>query len=780
MTAAAETRAIFNADGTFADAGELRRAKVLNTVAGSLGSLWFALCLGSYFQLFVRSLGASDMEIALLSAIPSVASIVQIASAYVVERLGRRKPFWATAEYTRRLVFGAVIALPFVFSPSHYKTAVTMVLVILGISYFIGTAAFSPWYSWMADIIPQKERGRFWGWRSAIINIVLIVFFPLFGRILDVFTGEHQWTGFAIVMGAGLVLGMADLTTHMFIPEPPMKREREGVDLVAMVRKPLKDPNFRRFFLGWGLWSFATLIATPFYSVYYKENLRLEYSFIGLLSSAALAAAVVGSWFWGFVADKLGSKPVFSLCLASSIPIPIMYFFATPDNAKIILTIQAVYAGLVASGTNVGFTNLLIGLSPREGRGMFIAVFFATTGVLGGIAPVISGYIARALPNFVLAGFGAPFDQLTKYHNLMIIAMLLYVFCMPLFLKIREVGSTPIGVVLGNLLLASPVRTFAQLTVLKAGLSVRSRARAVRSLAAIRSRLATDDLLARIDDPSVVVREEAIHALGEIGAPDAVAPLLERLKTPVAHSSLSIIRALGMIRDEHALGALGDCLSDEDRHVRAAAARALGEMGSPKAIPALKELIRREKLPQVVANAVEALGEIGTSADMWEILPYLSGVKNPILKRQMALAVGNLLGRRDEFYRILSRESRSRGREAAKLLARLTGRLRRRGAEGDLPRLVDEFKAAYLANDSPRCVNLLWDTGYLIARDVYGFDGPRDMLLEVAVLRDARFAAGLWFLHMLESGEVEPTSDDVLLGLYFLASAEYKDVPRLS
>jgi len=779
MSEAAAGRAMFNADGSFVEAAALRRAKGLNIVAGSLGSLWFALCLGSYFILFARSLGASDVVIGLLATIPSLAAIVQIASAYVVERLGHRKPFWAVVEYTRRIVLGAMLFLPFVF-PEDHQRAVVVLLVLLAVSSTLGTAAFSPWYSWMADIIPQHERGRFFGVRSAIINIVIIIFFPLFGRVLDSYTGSTQWTGFAIVFGAGTLLGLADLTTHCFIPEPPMKKESEGPDLAAMIRRPLKDANFRRFFLGWGIWSFATLITTPFYAVYYRENLLIDYSVIGLLTSVALAAAVVGSWFWGIVADKLGSKPVFNLCLTTSIPIPIMYFFASPENARILLTIQAFYAGFVASGTNVGFTNLLMGLSPREGRGMFVAVFFSTTGVIGAVAPIVGGYIARNFPIFFFSGFGGFFSTLTKYHNLMLISMVLYLFCIPFFLRIREVGSAPMGVVLGNILLVSPIRTFAQLTALKAGLSVRSRAKAVRSLAAMRTRLATDDLLARLDDPSVVIREETIDALGEIGDPSAVPALLERLKNPVAHSTLTLVRALGLIRDERALAPLMAHLEDTDRHVRGAAARALGEMGSPKAIPALKALIRRETKPQVIANAVEALGELGSAADMWEVLPYLSVVENPILKRQMAFAVGNLLGRRYEFYRIISAETRRRGREVKKLTAQLLKHLGKDRESEELRQHLRNCGAAYLAGEARQCISVLSDIGYVIARDVYGFEGPREMLMEVAVLRDARFAAGLWFLHMLRTGEIEPTIDDVLLGLYFLASAEYKDVPRLS
>ena len=64
--------------------------------------------------------------------------------------------------------------------------------------------------------------------------------------------------------------------------------------------------------------------------------------------------------------------------------------------------------------------------------------------------------------------------------------------------------------------------------------------------------------------------------------------------------------------------------------------------------------------------------------------------------------------------------------------------------------------------------------------NVYDFGGPKDRLLEVAVLRDARFAAGLWFLDMLNAAGVDPSAEDVLLGLYLLASSEYRNVAKMS
>ena len=773
MTQANTEKQMFNTDGNFANPKDLRRAKILNVAAGSMGMLWFALCLGSYFQLFARALGAGTVAIGLLATIPSLAHVFQIVSAYIVERLGRRKPYWATVSITRRMLLVLIPLLPFVFTPDHYPTAVTLMLVILAVSSILGSAGFAPWYSWMADIIPERERGRFFGRRMAIVNLSIVIFLPLFGRVLDSFPEERRFYGFAIVFGAGAALGLADIITHSFIPEPPMRLVERKMNLLAMARRPFKDANFRRFFFGWGLWSFATFITVPFYAVYYRENLEIDFAFLGTVTSITLLATVVASSFWGGIADRLGSKPVFNLCVAASIPIPVLFFFATPHNARVLLACQAVYAGTIASGMNIGFTNLLLGLSPREGRPMFVAVFFSVTGILTAAAPIIGGYIASNYDTCILGDF-------TRYHNLMLISMTLYLFSLPFFLRIREVHSAPMGTVLGSILMTNPVRTFARIGVLNAGRSVRASAQAVRALGAQRARLATEDLLARIDDPSVLVREEAVNALGEIGDPAAVPALLDRLETPEAHSTLGIIRALGMIGDKQALWPLVKCLEDEDRHLRAAAARALGEMRAREAVKALTDLVARERNQQVIANAIEALGEIGAAADMWNVLPLLKDIHNPILKRQTALAVGNLLGKRDEFYQILSKEIRTPGSEVERLTKRLLKHIGKTRTSVELQQVLRDFRDAYEAGDCRGSVALLWEAGYLIARDAYKFEGPSDALLEVAVIRDERFAAGLWFLHVLRSGEIAPSMDDALLGLYLLASGKYADAPRFS
>ncbi len=61
------------------------------------------------------------------------------------------------------------------------------------------------------------------------------------------------------------------------------------------------------------------------------------------------------------------------------------------------------------------------------------------------------------------------------------------------------------------------------------------------------------DIIRRLDDPDVEVREEAARALGRIGSAEAVEPLIRHLRD--GHSTIRpyAARALGRIGDRRAV-----------------------------------------------------------------------------------------------------------------------------------------------------------------------------------------------------------------------------------
>jgi hypothetical protein len=278
------------------------------------------------------------------------------------------------------------------------------------------------------------------------------------------------------------------------------------------------------------------------------------------------------------------------------------------------------------------------------------------------------------------------------------------------------------------------------------------------------------------------VREEAAHALGSIGGPEAVDALVARLDDPESDLAPQIARALRQTRDPRSVDALVRRLADPDRETRTEAARTLGAIGDPRAAPVLMELLGGTDDPKILSASSEALARLGEIAAIYEILPRLKETRNPVLRRSLAVAVGDLLGERDGFYRVLTREQKSRGVEVERLMRDLRRRIgaatrkRMAGPGGILAGKTRELEDAYEEEDYRLCSEILFDLAIGLAALRWGirYGGDGKAFVNDIVWRDLRFGVGVWYLDLLRHGWEEADlgardAVDVLLGIYFLA-----------
>src|SRR5688572_22198909 len=76
-----------------------------NIVAGALGMVWLVAVYGLPLPLFMEAIKASGFQLGLMGAVRQAAMFAQLPSAFLVERLDRRKPFWAVVAITHRLLW---------------------------------------------------------------------------------------------------------------------------------------------------------------------------------------------------------------------------------------------------------------------------------------------------------------------------------------------------------------------------------------------------------------------------------------------------------------------------------------------------------------------------------------------------------------------------------------------------------------------------------------------------------------------------------------------------
>ncbi len=149
------------------------------------------------------------------------------------------------------------------------------------------------------------------------------------------------------------------------------------------------------------------------------------------------------------------------------------------------------------------------------------------------------------------------------------------------------------------------------------------RGSAAHDLSRFREPLATQMLLALLDDQSEHVVGSAAFAAGSARRREATVPLVAVANGAGKDLRRTIVRALGAIGDERCLSAIAAALDDDDDFIRSEAIQALGEFkDTPEGHPLARALdVER---PEMRAQAARLLGERGFRSGVRRLLACLT------------------------------------------------------------------------------------------------------------------------------------------------------------
>ena len=146
-------------------------------------------------------------------------------------------------------------------------------------------------------------------------------------------------------------------------------------------------------------------------------------------------------------------------------------------------------------------------------------------------------------------------------------------------------------------------------------------------------------LLTALEDGDWWVRSRASDALAKIGGPKVMDAVLQLVGDKNDNIRRSAIEILNQTKDERAVNHLITATRDNDWWVRERAADALAEIRSEKAAPALLEMLAGD--PRSVPAALRALGRLGSSAVLPQLLPMLDRPEKDI-RIEAVNAIGHL------------------------------------------------------------------------------------------------------------------------------------------
>lgn len=390
----------------------------------------------SYFSAYALFLKASTSQIALLAALPPLlGSLMQLLSAWVGQRTGRRKVIILSGAMLQSLAWFPIIWLPYFF-PEH-----AVPLLIASIALYHGAVNFSTpvWSSLMGDLVPERKRGRYFGRRTRLASISSFISLVCAGLLLNYFDANAQTRlGFTIVFSVAAAARFYSTYQLHLMHAPPCAPNPIRLPQPAQLLQRLRDSQFVRFSLFVALMHGSVAIAGPFFSVHMLRDLKFTY--VEFMCNTAMSVLVqfLSLGMWGRLADVFGNRRILAV---SGLMIPILpALWLVSGNVWYLLAIQA-FAGLGWSGFTLSAGNFLYDLVPSEKRSACAAAHnvLCSTGVFAGA--LLGGCLAAHIPATVEL-FGYTIEWFNKFWGVFLISTFARAAVAALFLPmLREVRA---------------------------------------------------------------------------------------------------------------------------------------------------------------------------------------------------------------------------------------------------------------------------------------------------------------------------------------------------
>lgn len=371
----------------------------LSIIEGALSNIHITLTAGVFVTGLALMLGAGDLALGVISALPFAGQLFQFVGAYLEDRLGRRRELVLATAISGRVLWALIAILPFLTFLGFIRLPIF--LLVLACSQALLGIAANGWMSWMGDLVPAAQRGRFFGIRNTITSFTAMISAWLAGLALDHYHAQgNPAIGYALVYGVGVLCALAGGAVLRRQPEPPIQ-PHQRLSVIELFRIPLANRRFRILIMGACGWSLATGIAAPFFNAYGLQTLQLSFAALALMGVITSATTLVTQPLIGHLQDRYGDKHVLIASIIGVVWLPWNWVIATPTFLAPVW-INAVLSGIFWPGIIQGLVNLQIDRAPTEGRGAYVAAYGALTGVATLVASVLGGMLATRMGGLIL------------------------------------------------------------------------------------------------------------------------------------------------------------------------------------------------------------------------------------------------------------------------------------------------------------------------------------------------------------------------------------------
>ncbi|HBT38794.1 MAG: MFS transporter [Pseudothermotoga sp.] len=376
-----------------------------NFIVNSIDNAFFSvgMTFGSVFTIFpvfAKNLGASNIELGLISAITNLGwGIPAIWGAKYAERSAKKLSLVLKVTMLERVPYLLIALISLYLVSFSTKLALYLSIVTMGVAIFAMGFLGPPWMSMIEKVIDPRRRGTYFAVGSGLGALMGIGGSLIARRLL----AEHPFPrNFAYVFLTGFIFFMLSFLFLSLTREVPDERiyDSEPVfDYIKKMKFVFSDKNFRNFLIERIISSFM-FSSGGFMTVYLLKKLSLPDDSAAVFTAVVLASQGVSSFLFGPIGDKKGHKlnlMLSKVCYALAILLALVS--ERVEQAYVVYALM----GVVNTTNNVGSMAITLDMTSNKRKELYMGSLYFMTSPFSFVAPLICG---KLIDNF---GYAVPF-----------------------------------------------------------------------------------------------------------------------------------------------------------------------------------------------------------------------------------------------------------------------------------------------------------------------------------------------------------------------------------
>ncbi len=374
-----------------AEATPLQRRNFINVQIDAIG-IGLSAAAATFLPVFLTRLGASNLQVGLLTAMPSLTGLFfGVAVGRFLQNQRQIVPWFSRARFLAITAYAVTGLVPFV-APAEY--AVPIILFIwaaVTLPQITVNVAFSVV---MNAVAGPKLRYELLSRRWSILGLTTAVAVALAGQALDRIPSPFDYQVTFLALSAGGLISLV-FSSRLQIPDNPPAPPPAGRNwrerLVNSARAVGRYPDYVAFTAKRFVFLSGIALGLPLFPLYFVRVAHATDAWIGFISTVQTFVLVVGYVVWSRSAKRRGSRFTLTWTTFGLAAYPALVSL-TPDVR--VIAVLAGLAGIFQAGLDLVFFDELMKTVPPDQTAVFVSLAQSLQYLSGVAAPLLGTALA--------------------------------------------------------------------------------------------------------------------------------------------------------------------------------------------------------------------------------------------------------------------------------------------------------------------------------------------------------------------------------------------------